>query len=184
MAFRSSSWIMTAALSIGLAAVQSGRAAGAEGRFELVSRETLPELPELTVYTIRDRRAAACYTLFVSSGASPFDVRHEAWPARQPPVEDLPRPPSERAPEPRDWATLPWTSPVPGMMTGGWEYLAESMRLALTDPGTARALSAPLDDKLYSLDERLSQLTSLLQRALLARNFAVWPVSCDGAGKK
>src|SRR5262245_26274207 len=56
------------------------------------------------------------------------------------------------------WGTIPWAAAYPGVATGGWGPMAESMRRALVDPSTVEAVSAPLLSALSELDDRLRRL--------------------------
>ena len=62
---------------IGVIGASSG--AAAQGRFELIGGDTIAAVQGLTVYTVRDRRTAVCYTLFVlgppDGGSSGYTVQ-------------------------------------------------------------------------------------------------------------
>ena len=159
----------------------------AQDRFEVLSRDSVAQLPGLTIATIHDRRTDTCYALFSRTLAPPTPVGTSG--AIRPRVVEPPnaarsrreaesQPAREPAPDSQARPTLPWSAPTSGTQTGGWEQLAESFRRALVDPTTARALSAPLGEALGSLDERLDRIEGLLQQAE-SRTFAAWPVSCD-----
>jgi hypothetical protein len=79
------------------------------------------------------------------------------------------------------WGTIPWAAANPGMQTGGWELMAESVRRALVDPSTVQAMSAPLLSALTELDDRMRRLELLMQTVDASRTVAVWPVSCAAA---
>jgi hypothetical protein len=163
-----------------------------ENRFELLSRDAVAQMPEVTIDTIRDKRTFTCYAIFNSSQRGAVGPAVGTAGQIVPRVIDTPQAlrgtredtadaARDRTADPQQWATIPWSAQAPGMPTGGWEQLAESMRRALVDPATARALSAPMRDALTNLDERLRRLESLLEQIAASRTFAIWPVSCDTA---
>jgi hypothetical protein len=157
----------------------------AQNRFEILSRDTIAQA-DVTIDTVRDRRTSTCYALFSATQGSSIARALGTAGTIVPRIVESGRasheePVDTRAPDPQSFATMPWATQTPGTPTGGWEHLAESMRRALVDPSTARALSAPLHDALISLDDRLRHIESLLQQIEEARTFAVWPVPCDVA---
>lgn len=199
MAARSSRRMIVRSLLLCVMVVSPELTLRAQGRFELLTHDAISQVPGLNIYTIRDTQRSACYTLFVieqsasigrqsaapsATSPAPRPAEPQSLPSISPSRDDSRPSPDDRAPAPSQWATLPWTAPTPGMLTGGWEYLAESMRRALVDPTTAKALAEPLDGKLTGLDERLGRIELLLQNLGASRSFAVWPVSCESADKK
>jgi hypothetical protein len=168
------------------------RPAFAQGRFELLSRDSLAQMPEVTIDTIRDRQTSTCYAVFIGgqapsvgpltapAGAVPPAVVEDWGPI----VATTGVRPGESTSDVHSWATLPGASTYPGLPTGGWELLAESVRRALVDPSTVKALSAPLHDALTGLDERLRRLEMLLQKVDASRTVAAWRVSCNAATDK
>jgi hypothetical protein len=65
-------------------------------------------------------------------------------------------------------STLPWTVPVPGMQTGGWQYQAEAIRRGAIDPTTDRT----------TVDSNLRLENWLIQAAQAPRIAASGPVPC------
>jgi hypothetical protein len=65
-------------------------------------------------------------------------------------------------------STLPYASPQPGMMSGGYQYQAEEIRRSTIDPTSARATA--------DFNHRLE--TSLMQAAQAPRIAATGPVPC------
>lgn len=198
MAVRSSRGVIVRSLLLCLVVVGPELTVRAQGRFELLTHDVISQVPGLSIYTIRDKQRSVCYALFTmerSASGQPAPLAVPSPPPPPPPADlqsppsisqsrDAARPAGDRAPAASQWATLPWTTPTPGMPTGGWEYLAESMRRALVDPTTAKALAEPLDGKLTGLDQRLGRIELLLQNTGASPRFAVWPVSCESTGKK
>ena len=193
MAVRSWRWVLTGALSMLATVGEAASTPQAQTRFELLGGAAVVNLPDVGVYTIRDRQTASCYALFIGSqsalsGSLPA-AAGKAVP-RSPEDVPAPKPPADNSraltdrPNSQYWATIPWMTTTPGVQTGGWENLAESIRLALIDPSTAKALSAPLLDALSDFNERFRRLEALLQNIEALRSFAVWPVSCDATQKK
>jgi hypothetical protein len=193
MEVRSLRWVLAGVLSMMAARVAAAPASQGQARFELLGGGAIVHMPDVSVYTIRDRQTANCYALFIGNQAALGGALSAAagrGPAKSP--EDVPasKPAADNSraltdrPNPQYWATIPWMTTTPGAQTGGWEYLAESVRLALVDPSTVKALSAPLRDALSDLDDRLRRLEALLQNIEASRSYAVWPVSCDAAQRK
>lgn len=69
-------------------ALAASSVAAAQGRFELLGGDAIAAVQGLTVYTIRDRRTAVCYTLFV---LGPLDAASSRNTAQEPVLtaEDL-----------------------------------------------------------------------------------------------
>src|SRR5262245_9752175 len=89
--------------------------------------------------------------------------------------------PAVSAAEANPWGTSPWAVAYPGVETGGWGAMAESVRRALVDPSTVEAMSAPLLSALTELDDRLRRLELQRQTIDASRTVTVWPVSCPAA---
>jgi len=190
----------------------------AQTRFELLSRDSLPGAPDITVNTIRDRRTSNCYALVIGGqgpAVGPQTAPVPLAPAVYPIVEIVgtrPPTPSEgsaasitpwpvgnpglwgspqslsnwgvpqvSAADAYPWGTIPWAAAYPGVETGGWGPMAESMRRALVDPSTVDAMSAPLLSALGELDDRLRRLELQRQTSDASRTVTVWPVSCAAA---
>jgi hypothetical protein len=81
---------LKAASIIGLCACVIGASSGAaaQGRFELLGGDAIQAIQGLSVYTVRDRRTAVCYTLFV---LGPLDAVSSSNMFREPALtaEDL-----------------------------------------------------------------------------------------------
>lgn len=69
-------------------AIGTTTGAAAQGRFELLAGDTIAAVQGLTVYTVRDKRTAVCYTLFV---LGPLDAASSSNTAQEPVLtaEDL-----------------------------------------------------------------------------------------------
>jgi hypothetical protein len=165
-------WILFASLSW---LVLDAPAVPAQARFEVLRHDPIARTPHVTVVTVRDTHTSKCYVLFT---AAPESASAPAAKPVNPTLEEPPRRTRIQPPDPQQWATMPFATPSPGLPTGGWEQLAESIRLAFVHPSTAQALAAPLADVLARLDERLGRIEHLLVKSLEARSLAAVPVPC------
>src|SRR5258705_13375166 len=66
----------------------------AQALFELLSREALPQVPGLGIYTIRDNQRAACYILFVMDGSTSVGRPGDPSVTSSPPASDEPQSPA------------------------------------------------------------------------------------------
>ncbi len=190
----------------------------AQSRFELLSRDSLPGAPDITVNTILDRRTSTCYALVIGGqqpavgpltapvrvaplvspivevvGTSPPAAGQGSaasitpWPVGNPGLWGSPRSlsnwgvPAVSAAQAYPWGTIPWAAAYPGVQTGGWGPMAESVRRALVDLSTVQAMSGPLLSALTELDDRLRGLELQRQTSDASRSVTVWPVSCAAA---
>lgn len=169
--------LLTSCLLASIVVVAAASSVEAQTRFKVVTRSAVSDLGGLNIYTIRDEQLSACYLLFVMEQPAASRPDQLAAPA------EAPAAPDRKSQDPQKWATRSWNTQTPGEPSGGWEQLAESMRLALVDPATADALAEPVSTKLSDVSERLGRIEQLLKNFGGLQRLAVLPVSCSPAGK-
>lgn len=85
---------------------------------------------------------------------------------------------------PADSATSqPPAGVTPGTtLTGGWEDLAESVRLAMIHPSTTSVLVELVTDRLTEVSQKLDLVTRLLTNLAALPRVAILPVACGQRG--